>query len=482
MIETMGEAGTRLGPEALRERLRVLGFRDAERASRTLDSLVAGTSRRAKLLRVLSPAMLRFLSSAPLPDEGLIGFLRLAESLQDRVDVLNALRDNPPAIALLAHVLGSGRVLGDLLMHVPEELHSIAARDRPRSVKERDRLVREATASLEWRTPERRLDGLRRFKRRELLEVAVLDLSGNADEAQVGRGVSHIADACLEAALGDAELPFAVIALGKLGGRELNYASDIDVMFVHDGDVQRAEKIAEELLTSIAAVTPEGQAFRVDLGLRPEGKAGALVRSLESCLEYYERWAEAWEHLALTKARVAAGDASLGEAFVEATHRFSRPEKLRAEVVAGIRHVKARMERERLGRGVDARRNLKLGPGGMSDVEFSVGMVQLEHAFEHPEIGVTNTSEAIDAASARGLIAAEDAARLLDAYRFCTRLRNRLHLLTGRTAEVLPTKPETLESLGVALGFRDQPRQELEERYLRVTRRARRVAERLIYG
>lgn len=483
MIESLAEAGpTGLSRAGLEERLRVLGFRDVDRAARTLGDLVTGLSRRAKLFRLLTPALLRYLSATPAPDQGLFSFLRLGEALEDRIEAAATFRDNPPGIQFLARVLGSGRLLGELLPQVPEELSTIADARGPGGPKERDRLVREAVASLGWRAPERRIDGLRRFKRRELVRVSLADLAGVADTPTVGRALTDLADACLEAALGSDARGFAVIAMGKLGGRELNYASDIDVMFVHEIDPGDAERIAEQLVKSIGEVTPEGPAFKIDMGLRPEGKVGPLVRSAAAYLEYYERWAKPWEHLALIKARHAAGDPEIGARLVGGTRRFAYPRTVSATALGEIRHLKARMERERIPRGTDARRHLKLGPGGASDVEFTAQILQHTYGDRYPEVQVSGTIEALDAAGAAGLLAPDETARLVSAYEFLSRLRNRLFLLSGRHSDALPVKPEDLESLGIAMGFEDQPRQELEEEYLRVTRRARRVAETVIYG
>ena len=483
MIESLADsAGTRMSEEGLRERLYVLGFRDVKRAAQTLEGLVSGTSRRAKLMRVLTPALLRSLAVSPAPDAGLFHFLRLGEALEGRLDLLGALRDNPPGIAFLAKLLGSGRLLGEVLAHVPEELASIADPDGPGPEKDGERLVREARASLEWRDPEDRLDGLRRFKRREMLRVAVTDLGDSLPQARVGAGLSDIADACLEAALEDPPLPFAVIGMGKLGGRELNYSSDIDVMFVHDGDPQEAEELAEELLKAIGEVTPEGQAFRIDPGLRPEGKQGPLARSLAGFVEYYERWSEPWEHQALTKARVAAGNRELGERFLEAARPLAFPIQLSPDALAQVRHLKARMERERIPRGTDPRRHLKLGPGGLSDIEFALQLLQLQHGNGVEGLRSTNTLEVLDASEDAGLLPPDTAAVFRDAYEFLSRLRNRYFLLVGRPRDTLTTKPEELEALGVAMGFWHQPRQELEETYLRTTRRVRKHAEPLIFG
>jgi glutamate-ammonia-ligase adenylyltransferase len=480
MIESLAGTGVRLSPEALSDRLRVLGFRDVERAARTLEGLVSGTSRRAKIFRVLTPALLRWLAASPTPDEGLLAFLKLGEALQGRLDALNAFRDNPPGLALLAQVLGSGRFLGEVLGHVPDVLTTIADPERSSLREDRSQLVREAEASLEWRGAENLLEGLRRFKRRELMRIAIADIAKESDVATVGHELADLAEACLEAALDD-DFPFAVIGMGKLGGRELNYSSDIDVMFVHDGDPTEAERRAEKLIKAIGDVTPDGQAFRIDLGLRPEGKSGPLARSLESFAEYYSRWAKPWEFQALTKASFAAGSVDVAERFLTAHRQLAFPEQLPPGALAEIRHLKARMERERIPRGTDPRRHIKLGPGGMSDIEFGVQILQLQHGAARPRLQVTGTLDAISAAAAEELIDEEEASRLDEAYRFLMSLRNRMFFLYGRPVDILPPKPEDLEALGIAMGETDQPRQELEERYRRITRRARKVAERLIY-
>lgn len=481
MVESLADAGaSKLPPEALKDRLRLLGFRDVERATRTLTSLVAGSDRRAKLFRVLTPAMLRFLAPTPQPDQGLFSFLRLGEALEGRVDALGALRDNPPGLEFLARVLGSGRFLGDVLTHVPEELAVIADPRGPGPAKDRDQLVKEAHASLGWRDPAARFDGLRRFKRRETLKIALSELSGAVDVTEAGSWLSDVAAACIEAAL-DGDDDLAVVGMGKLGGRELNYASDVDVLFVHRGDPTAAEKKAETLLRAIGEVTPEGQAFRVDAALRPEGKSGPLSRSLESYLEYYNRWGDHWEHQALIKARPIAGDMELAQSLVDATRDLAFPDQLPAEALAQIRHLKARMEKERVPKGTDPRRHLKLGPGGIADVEFAVQLLQRKHAARYPDLRSPGTMKALQVAVDNDLVGGDDAQRLRDAFVFLMSLRNRLFFLYAKPVDALPTKPEELEALGIAMGFTGQPRQELEETFLRITRRARKIAHSLIY-
>lgn len=485
MVEALAEGGrwsagdgARLSRDAISERLRLLNFRDADRAARTIEGLVSGTSRRAKLYRLLTPVFLRFLASTPAPDLGLLSFLRLGEN---RLGSLGTLRDNPPGLALLARVLGSGKYLGEALVHIPDEVAYIAEAKVVHD-KDRDQLVHEADASLGWRGPEGRLEGLRRFKRRESFRIAVADVASELDAEEVGAALTDVAEACLQAGLGDPDLPFTVIGMGKLGGRELGYSSDIDVMFVFSGDVPTGEKQAEDLMRAIGEVTPEGQAFQIDAGLRPEGKNGPLARSLDAYREYYARWSQPWEHQALLKARVVAGDRDLGAEFLAATWDYKYPERLELSAVKEIRHLKARMERERIPKGVDPRRHMKMGPGGMADIEFAAQLLQLTYARRVEYLRVHGTLEAIAGARFGELLSVDDAERLMAAYRFYMRLRNRLFMLHAKPIDALPIKPEELEALGIAMGFDDQPRQELEEDFLRHMRRSRKVCERIIYG
>src|SRR5690606_23807861 len=202
--------------------------------------------------------------------------------------------------------------------------------------------------------PQESADALRRLRRREVARIAVRDLSGQAGAAAVGRELSGLAEACLEAAVAlvvPPELRFAVIGMGKLGGRELGYASDLDVLFVFEPTDLREQALAaaEQLLATLSGITPEGQAFRVDVNLRPEGKDGPMARSLESYRAYYERWGEVWELQALTQARPVAGDQALGEAFIAAVSDLVYVEPVPASRLQAVRMMKARVERERAG-------------------------------------------------------------------------------------------------------------------------------------
>jgi glutamate-ammonia-ligase adenylyltransferase len=257
--------------------------------------------------------------------------------------------------------------------------------------------------------------------------------------------------------------------MGKLGGSELSYTSDLDVLFCHepvpgaDPEVanQAADRVVRELLRGLSAVTPEGTCFKVDANLRPEGRNGPLSRTLGSYLAYWDRWAQPWERLA-------------GRFRDEAASRvYTDP--LDPAVVAEVRRMKARVESERLPAGADPKLHLKLGPGGLADVEWTAQLLQLRVGGAEPSARVQPTLAALDALTAAGALAAGEAAWLADAYRLCLRIRNLAYLVAGRPVDTLPTDPVALERLARAMG--EPGRQRLLEDYRRATRRARRVVD-----
>jgi [glutamine synthetase] adenylyltransferase / [glutamine synthetase]-adenylyl-L-tyrosine phosphorylase len=236
-----------------------------------------------------------------------------------------------------------------------------------------------------------------------------------------------------------------------------------------------AEGVVRNLLGGLGAVTPEGAAFRVDANLRPEGRNGPLSRSLGSYVAYWDRWAQPWEFQALLKARPVAGDAGLGAAWVAAAAERVWPARLDPEVIGAIRRTKARVEAERLPAGADPRLHVKLGPGGLADVEWTVQLLQLRLGRRHPAMRRQGTLAALAELEAAGALAADEAGWLRDAYRLCMRIRNAAYLVTGRPVDLLPTDRVLLERLARAMGEPAPGRQRLLEAYRRATRRARRV-------
>jgi glutamate-ammonia-ligase adenylyltransferase len=277
--------------------------------------------------------------------------------------------------------------------------------------------------------------------------------------------------------------PFIVVGMGKLGGSELNYVSDIDVMFCHEpvegaepeAAARAAERVARGVMRGLSAVTPEGTCFEVDPNLRPEGRNGPLSRTLGSYLAYWDRWAQPWERQALIKVRPVAGDGELASRFcAEAEARVYR-EPLDAATVAEVRRMKARVESERLPAGADPKLHLKLGPGGLADVEWTAQLLQLRTGGSHPSVRAQGTLPALDALAVAGALDPGQADWLAEAYRLCQRIRNLAYLVAGRPVDSLPTDPVALERLARAM--REPGRQRLLEDYRRATRRARRVVD-----
>jgi glutamate-ammonia-ligase adenylyltransferase len=488
LLDTLAGTGP-LSPEAAEERLAAFGFTDVDRTRAAVRELAAGLTRRSRVMRQLLPVILGWLSETPDPDLGLLQLRRLAEGPARSASLAVAFRDHPGAAERTCHLLGASRVVGDAMRRHPEFVDVLDDDDALATESRRDELTADALDTLEWRgDQEQRREGLRRFKRRELLRIATRDLLGYARLEATERELTSLAEACLEAALTSLRpaVPFAVIGMGRLGGGELSYASDIDVMFVYEGDradeFAAAEQVASRIVQEIGATTAEGQTFRIDARLRPEGNQGPLARSLAGFRQYYEQWGLTWERQALTKARFVAGDPSLGARFRALTTEVVYGQEMTDGDVREIRRMKARIERERIPPGEDPQFHLKLGRGSLSDVEFTVQLLQLVHGREHPTVRAPGTIDALEQLREHGLLTRDDADVLEEAYRFCERARNAHYLQTARPSDALPTDADELARLALLLGYVHRPHSVLRDDYRRVTRRARRVVERVFYG
>jgi len=375
---------------------------------------------------------------------------------------------------------------------------------------------------------------IRSLRRRELLRVAAADVLGRIGLAETAEALTAITTATLDAVLVvaiakiemelRAPIPvrFAVIGMGRYGGHESGFGSDADVIFVYDplpsasADAagpaaereasDAAQAVGAELRRLLALPAPDPPLL-VDADLRPEGRQGPLVRSLAACRAYYEKRAAPWEFQALLRAEFAVGRADLGAEFVALADRFRYPaDGLDDAAVREIRRIKARMEAERIPRGTDRALHLKLGPGGLSDVEWTVQLLQLEHGHAIAGLRTTRTLGALDAAVEAGLVTADDAAALGAAWRFGSRVRNAIMLVRGRPGDAFPAKHDELTAVARLLGYKpssgsipvgadatarpanaavvwnDTPGQALEEDYRRTARRARAVMDRVFYG
>ncbi|HZB30135.1 MAG TPA: bifunctional glutamine-synthetase adenylyltransferase/deadenyltransferase, partial [Streptosporangiaceae bacterium] len=438
---------------SLAGRLARLGFTEATRAERLLAATEAD----------VDDALIEALSGTAHPDLALTGLLTLIDRAEDVTALLNALDEDEGLRARLLAVLGVSAALGDHLARHPDHwrvLAGPAALRRPGAAAVRAALLRAVGADPDAETPvaavavaaaaagpaaagaagagaPEPLVALRAEYRRHLLHLAGRDLTGVAAVDDVAEELAELAAATLEAglAIARAGVPdagscrLAVIGMGKCGGSELNYASDVDVIFVaepvpgHPEDValRAATRLASGLLRACSASTIEGALWQVDAALRPEGKAGPLVRTLASHQAYYGRWAKTWEFQALLKARPVAGDRALGQAYIDALGPMVWRAAEGEDFVEDVQAMRRRVE-DHLRQSADtAERELKLGPGGLRDVEFAVQLLQLVHGRVDESLRSPTTLVALDALSAGGYVGRDDAAALMSAYRFLRR-------------------------------------------------------------
>jgi len=483
----------RLTPEAARERLAALGFRDPAGAMRHLEALTAGLSRRAAIQRTLLPVMLGWFADEADPDAGLLAFRRISDSLGSTHWYLRMLRDEGSAAERLAHVLARSRYAADLLIRAPESVAMLGDSEglTPRSREALLATMRAATRRKH--TSDDAMTAARVVRRLELFRIAVADLTGQLDLAGVGAALTDLTCATLQSALDiairvveqDTRRPLGtrllVVGMGSLGGGEMGYASDADVMFVHrpqDGvdetDAQKqATLVVQEVRRLLGVAGPDPQLV-IDPDLRPEGKGGPLMRSLAGFAAYYQRWSLTWESQALLRAAPVAGDAELGRAFCDLIDPIRWPRGgVSPHAVREIRMLKARMESERLPRGADPKTHFKLGPGGLSDVEWTAQLMQLRHAYEIEGLRTTGTLAALNAAGAAGLIPLADVETMAKAWRFASRLRNASVLWRGRPVDALPSDLRDADGIGRIVGRQAGSGDELAEVYMRLARRAR---------
>ncbi|MGC4174871.1 bifunctional [glutamine synthetase] adenylyltransferase/[glutamine synthetase]-adenylyl-L-tyrosine phosphorylase [Demequina sp.] len=492
-----------LDDEAARARLAAVGFRDPVDAQRHIVALTDGVSRRALIQRQLLPAMIGWFARGADPDAGLLAFRQLSDHVGDAHWYLKLLRDSGTAAERLARLLSTSAYAAKALLASAESVTWLDddAELEPRSY---ERLWAEADAILtRSNDQDQAIAALRGLRRRELLRIAAADALGLINPSDATIAVTATADVLVEGALriarhvvtderGADAMPvhMIVVAMGRFGGREMTYTSDADVQFVWDGASAGAEQgqtqasavqvavTVRKLLQAVSAQPP----LEIDADLRPEGKNGPLARSLDSCAEYYGRWSDPWEAQALLRARPCAGDMELRDAFVAAIDPVRFPAALPEGALKQMRTLKARMESERLPRGVDPRRHLKLGPGGLSDVEWTVQLLQLQHGHSHSSLHTTQTLAALEAAQAERLVSASDARILAQAWRLATDLRGAMALRgAAKDTDVLPSD---VRELGVLADITESAMTgaQLDEAYARAARHARAVTERVFYG
>lgn len=491
-VAALPEPGLSLTSEQAVARLAAIGFRDPKGALAHIAALTGGVSRRATIQRNLLPVMLQWFADGADPDYGLLAFRRLSDDLGEAYWFLRMLRDSSGAAHRLTSVLSGSRFVGALLERIPEAAAWLENEDelRPRPL---ELLLEETRATVARHADDESGASLalRTARRREILRLALAGILGMITVEELGRGLSDITTAVLTGALALAHrygdgIEFGIIAMGRYGGAELGFGSDADVMYVYrpaGASPEDAQRTAEHIVHELKRHTEDLRVpLDLDIDLRPEGKNGAIVRSLDSYRAYYERWSLTWEAQALLRARGVVGDAELLGAFEQLADEVRYPESIPEADVREIKRIKARVEAERLPQAADPARHLKLGRGSLSDVEWFVQLLQLQRGASVDGLRTTSTLHALEAAERAGLVPATDARKLRDAWILASRARSAMTLWSAKTSDVLPTDRQQLEGVARLLEYPPGSASQLEEDYLRVTRLARQVFEKRFYG
>jgi glutamate-ammonia-ligase adenylyltransferase len=460
-----------------------LGFLDPAGALGNLRRLAETPDLRDQLAPLL-PRLLRHLGVSADPDMALNNIERLAAAALDRRGLYALLLSHPEAVPILTTLTATSQFLADALVRSPQTVTWLLD---PRVMRTRSREemhAEVAAACRPFRTEEARLNALRRVKRRELCRIGLRDVLGDADLVTTTQELSELADACLAQGLatvapgleerygrpehlGEEGRPtptgFAVIALGKLGGAELNYSSDIDLCFVYEAEGETTgpevvssrtyfARLGERLIGALTAMTEEGAAYRVDLRLRPEGTGGPLALPLDAYRAYHTTRGALWERQALIKARVAAGDERVGQAFLDLAREIVYRPGLEREALGAIRAMRNRIDRLLRARG-QQERHVKLGVGGIRDIEFHVQALQLLYGAQDPWLRERNTLRALHRLAERGYLSWEESGRFAHAYEFLRTIEHRLQILHALQTHTLPADPGELAKLARRLGY-----------------------------
>ncbi len=437
------------------------------------------------------------------------------------------LAENPSIIKTLVSLFATSQFLSQIFIKYPEILDSLVSSSHAVTTKDAEALHTSLNEYLDQtEIYEDKLDALRRFRNEEVLRIAINDLQGDLLQGQIARQLSLVAEVCLQQALVIAQqeliprygLPFcchqdetcehqatfAIIGLGKLGGMELNYHSDLDIIFLYEGEghtlpaegtdpgryrsqtnQQYFARLAQRIISVLTLMTREGTLYEIDTRLRPSGNQGQLVTSLPAFKAYHEESAASWERQSLLKARVVAGDVGLAAGLQKLTTEIVYERPLPDSLSTEIYRLRQRMEKE-LGKEDSQHRNIKTGHGGMVDVEFLVQFLQLQHGRQHTEIRSRNTLDALQALQEADLLPTEDAERLSNGYKFLRRLENKLRLVHDQSINQLSADPTYLNKLARHLGYQQtpgqRPEQVFERDYAQITEDIRNIFEHSLGG
>jgi glutamate-ammonia-ligase adenylyltransferase len=469
--------GVRPLPRSQAEKLlRAHGFHEPSRVHTALRRLCEDEIQRANLRKIF-PHLFHACAKSADPDRAVVSFERLVSALPNASMFYHYLQEAPDRLDLLVTIGAHSQALADTLTRNARYFHFLiapATLDQPRA---KAWLVAELSRQLlPIRLAAPKCDVIRSFRRRETLRIGARDLTGRATVEETTRELSNLADVCLQAvyevALAElrakfkirewpADARFVVIGMGKLGGQELNYSSDVDVIFVTGGDGQLTPqlayqefftKLAEEIIRAMGASSNEGSIFRIDLRLRPEGSTGPLVRSLDGCENYYAESGETWERMALIKARPVAGDPVLGEEFLTMVQPFVYARHGSGTVVQQMAVLKERIEQE-IVREDRLTRHVKLGIGGIREIEFIVQSFQLLRGARQVMLRERGTLRALELLARFKMLTGAETTALANAYRFLRNVEHRLQMEMDLQTHTIPDEERALARLARSMGF-----------------------------
>lgn len=504
------------------------GFRNPDAAYDSLLVLRSGgsggylTERARRLLDRIAPLMMQEVLRSPDPPMALNNLERfIAACRRARGTFYALLGENPEIIKLLVSLFATSQFLSRSFIQHPEILDALVSRAHAAEVRDPKVISVQLAARLaDAKHYEETLEVIRRFRNEQLLRIALDDLYGQTPQGSTTRQLSMVADACLEQALAIAraellprfglpfcrdeagtahEAAFVIVGMGKLGGMELNYHSDLDIIFVYEGDGEtvpvagsdperfRAQnnreyfaRLAQRIISVLTLMTRDGYVYQIDTRLRPSGNQGPLVTSLPAYVAYHQDTAAPWERQALIKARVVTGTPALAARLADLNCRIVYERPLPDDLAAEIHRLRQRMEKE-IAREDEGHLNIKTGRGGMVDVEFLVQYLQLRHGATHAEVRCPNTIEALRSLYEAGLLPGGDHAILANGYKFLRRLENKLRLVHDQSVSELASDPDALAKLARHLGYPERPRRPQEvflEEYAQVTLAIRQVFDR----
>jgi len=416
-------------------------------------------------LRKIAPGLLASLGEVADPDAVLVNLERFISRVGARVSYYSMLAENREAVRLLVVLFGSSPYLSSFVIRYPDLLDVIVGGMDLSAEKEKD-IMAEEVRGLLLPSPslEDELNVLRRYRNGEILRIGLGDLLGVKNLPVINSELSNLAEVLIDASLdiarrevgGLEEGDFAVVAMGKMGGREMNYSSDLDLIFIYRGPESSREyftRIAQRVITVLSSPTGEGVLYRIDMRLRPSGHAGPLVTTLESFEEHHRTAAMVWEQQAMTKARWVAGDTELKEIVSQLVGRLTYERPLDAGGLDEILRIRRRMEEEIAGEGGGKHLDIKAGPGGLVDVEFTVQILQLAYGVDHLSLRIPATLEALTALSETGLVNEKQYNTLRRAYLFYREIENRLQIYQDRSDPRIPTDLQKAFPLARRLGY-----------------------------